>query len=203
MTLEEILALGPVVPVLTIEDEAHAVPLARALVAGGLKALEVTLRTPVALRCIRQIASEVEGAVVGAGTVLNRTDYDRAVAAGACFAVSPGWVDGIPFYDHVPFLPAIGTASEVIRGMSAGFKHFKFFPAVPAGGVAVLKAFAPVFQSVKFCPTGGVTAANAGDFLALPNVIAVGGSWVAPDDAIAAGDWSRITQLAKAATALR
>ena len=203
MTLEEILKLAPVVPVLTLAYEEQAVPLARALVAGGLPALEVTMRTPAALSSIRRIAAEVEGAIVGAGTVLNRTDYDRAVEAGARFAVSPGWVDGIPFYDHVPFMPAVMTPSEVIRGLAAGFKNFKFFPAVPAGGVAMLKAFAPVFQQAKFCPTGGITVDNAREFLALPNVITLGGSWVAPEAMVQAGQWDKITALAKAAAALR
>ena len=202
MTLEEILRLAPVVPVLTIEEPAHAVPLARALSAGGLKALEVTLRTPAALEAIRRIAGEVEDAVVGAGTVLTEGDLDRAARAGARFAVSPGLMDGAQATGPVPLLPGVATASELMRGLAAGFAWFKLFPAVPAGGVALLKAFAPVFQTARFCPTGGITLANAPEFLALPNVVCVGGSWVAPVDALRAGDWTRVTALAREAYAL-
>ena len=199
MTLEQMLTLAPVVPVLTIEDEAHAVPLGRALVAGGLPMLEVTLRTPAALGAIRRIAAEVEGAVVGAGTVLGAQDLDRAVQAGARFAVSPGLVDGLAADGPVPLLPGVATATELMRAIQAGFAFLKFFPAVPAGGLAMLKAFAPVFPQARFCPTGGITAENAPEFLALPNVVCVGGSWVAPAAALRAGDWSRITELARAA----
>ncbi len=203
MKLKDILALAPVVPVLTIEDEAHAVPLARALVAGGLRALEVTLRTPAAIGAIERIAGEVEGAVVGAGTVLNAKDADRAAKAGARFLVSPGLMDGARPLGPAPLLPGVATATELMRGLELGFTDFKFFPAVPAGGVAVLKAFAPVFQAARFCPTGGVTTGNAAEFLALPNVTCVGGSWVAPADAVEGGDWPRITALARAACGLR
>ena len=203
MTLEQILKLAPVLPVLTIEDEAHAVPLARALVAGGLPALEVTLRTPAALGAIKRIAGEVEGAVVGAGTVLNARSLERAGAAGARFAVSPGLAGDAAPDGPIPLLPGIATASELMRGLEAGFKLFKFFPAVPAGGVAVLKAFAPVFQGARFCPTGGIGEENAGGFLALSNVLCVGGSWVAPAEAVRAGDVARIEALARAASGLR
>ena len=202
MTLQEILALAPVVPVLTIDDPELAVPLARALVAGGLKALEVTLRTPAALQAISRIAAEVEDAVVGAGTVLTPSDMDRAAQAGALFLVSPGLMDGAHPAGPVPLLPGIATASELMRGLAAGFTQFKLFPAVPVGGIGLLKAFAPVFPQARFCPTGGITAANAPEFLALPNVACVGGSWVAPSDALLAGDWAKVTSLARAATAM-
>ena len=203
MTLEEMMKLAPVVPVLTIEDEAHAVPLGRALVAGGLPMLEVTLRTPAALGAIRRIAAEVEGAVVGAGTVLNARDLDRAAEAGARFAVSPGLGEGARPDGPIPLLAGVATATEVMAAIAAGFEYLKFFPAVQAGGVAMLKAFAPVFPQVRFCPTGGVTFENAPEFLGLANVVCVGGSWVAPAAALRAGDWPRITELARAAQLLR
>jgi 2-dehydro-3-deoxyphosphogluconate aldolase/(4S)-4-hydroxy-2-oxoglutarate aldolase len=202
MTFEDILRLAPVVPVLMIEEEAHAVPLARALVAGGLKALEITLRTPAAIGAIERIAGEVEDAVVGAGTVLGEADWVRAAKAGARFAVSPGLMAEARPVGPVPLLPGIATASELMRGLDLGFRCFKLFPAAPLGGVALLKAFAPVFPAARFCPTGGISAANASEFLALPNVICVGGSWVAPADAVRAGDWDRITALARAAASL-
>ena len=202
MTLAEILKLAPVVPVLIIEDEAQAVPLARALVAGGLLALEVTLRTPAALDCIRRIAGEVEGAVVGAGTVTTASARQAVADAGARFAVSPGLIDGEGVDGPTPLLPGIATATELMRGLRAGFTHFKLFPANVVGGPAALKAFASPFPQATFCPTGGVDAKNAGDYLALPNVICVGGSWVAPADAVRAGDWGRITDLARAASGL-
>ena len=202
MTLEEMLTLAPVVPVLTIEDEAHAVPLGRALVAGGLPMLEVTLRPPAAIGAIRRIAAEVEGAVVGAGTVLNARDLECAAEAGARFAVSPGLPDGAGPGGPVPLLPGVATATEVMRAIAVGFQFLKFFPAVPAGGIAMLKSFAPVFSQARFCPTGGITAENAPEFLALPNVVCVGGSWVAPSAALHGGDWSRVTELARTAKLL-
>ena len=202
MTLEEMMTLAPVVPVLTIEDEAHAVPLGRALVAGGLPMLEVTLRTPAAIGAIRRIAAEVEGAVVGAGTVLNARDLERVTEAGAQFAVSPGLPDGAEPGGPVPLLPGVATATELMRAIAAGFQFLKFFPAMPAGGIAMLKSFAPVFPQARFCPTGGITAENAPELLALPNVVCVGGSWVAPAAALNAGDWDRVTQLARAAKLL-
>ena len=202
MTLAEILKLAPVVPVLIIEDEAQAVPLARALVAGGLHALEVTLRTPAALDCIRRIAGEVEGAVVGAGTVTTASARQAVADAGARFAVSPGLIDGEGVDGPTPLLPGIATATELMRGLRAGFTHFKLFPANVVGGPAALKAFASPFPQASFCPTGGVDAKTAPDYLALPNVICVGGSWVAPADAVRAGDWGRITDLARAASGL-
>ena len=202
MTLAEILKLAPVVPVLIIEDEAQAAPLARALVAGGLHALEVTLRTPAALDCIRRIAGEVEGAVVGAGTVTTASARQAVADAGARFAVSPGLIDGEGVDGPTPLLPGIATATELMRGLRAGFTHFKLFPANVVGGVGALKAFASPFPQASFCPTGGIDAKNAPDYLALPNVICVGGSWVAPADAVRAGDWGKITELARAASTL-
>ncbi|WP_374532786.1 bifunctional 4-hydroxy-2-oxoglutarate aldolase/2-dehydro-3-deoxy-phosphogluconate aldolase [Phenylobacterium sp.] len=202
MTLAEILKLAPIVPVLIIEDEAQAAPLARALVAGGLHALEVTLRTPAALDCIRRIAGEVEGAVVGAGTVTTASARQAVADAGARFAVSPGLIDGEGVDGPTPLLPGIATATELMRGLRAGFTHFKLFPANVVGGPAALKAFASPFPQASFCPTGGVDAKTAPDYLALPNVICVGGSWVAPPDAVRAGDWGRITELARAAAGL-
>ena len=202
MTLAEILKLAPVVPVLIIEEEAHAVPLAKALVAGGLYALEVTLRTPVAVECIRRIAGEVEGAVVGAGTILTSSARQAAADAGAKFGVSPGLIEGEGFDGPVPLLPGIATATELMWGLRAGYTHFKLFPANIVGGVGALKAFASPFPQAIFCPTGGVSLENAPDYLAQPNVICVGGSWVAPADAIRAGEWDRITDLARAASQL-
>ena len=203
MTLEDMLTLSPVVPVLTIEDEAHAVPLGRALVAGGIPMLEVTLRTPAAIGAIRRIAEEVEGAVVGAGTVLTPQDLDRAGEAGAKFAVSPGLASHARADGPIPLLPGVATSTELMRALEAGFRFLKFFPAVPAGGVGMLKAFAPVFPQARFCPTGGIGEDNASAFLALPNVVCVGGSWVAPASAVRAGEWDRITELARAAQLLR
>jgi 2-dehydro-3-deoxyphosphogluconate aldolase/(4S)-4-hydroxy-2-oxoglutarate aldolase len=202
LTLAEILKLAPVVPVLIIEEEAHAVPLAKALVAGGLYALEVTLRTPVAVECIRRIAGEVEGAVAGAGTILTSSARQAAADAGAKFGVSPGLIEGEGFEGPLPLLPGIATATELMSALRAGYTHFKLFPANIVGGVGALKAFSSPFPQATFCPTGGVDAKNAPDYLALPNVICVGGSWVAPADAVRAGDWARITELARAASQL-
>lgn len=203
MTLEEILKLAPVVPVLIIEDEADAVPLAKALVAGGLRALEVTLRTPAAINCIRRISGEIEGAVVGAGTILNAGMRQAAYDAGARFGVSPGLIDGEEFDDGpLPLLPGVATATELMSGLAMGYSQFKLFPANVVGGVGALKAFASPFPQAVFCPTGGVSLANAADYLAQPNVICVGGSWVAPTEAVKAGDWSRIERLAREAAAL-
>lgn len=203
MTLPDILKLAPVVPVLIIEDEAQAVPLAKALVAGGLLALEVTLRTPAAINCIRRIAGEVEGGVVGAGTILNSAMRQEAYDAGARFGVSPGLIDGEEFDDGpLPLLPGIATATELMAGLSLGYNYFKLFPANIVGGTGALKAFASPFPQATFCPTGGVSLQNAPEYLALPNVICVGGSWVAPADAVRAGDWGRITELAREAAGL-
>lgn len=203
MKIEEVLSLAPVVPVLTIEDADHAVPLARALVAGGLYALEVTLRTPAGLESIRRIAAEVAEAVPGVGTVTSREQRAAAAQAGARFAVSPGLIDGEGPEGPIPLLPGIATATELMWGVKHGFSCFKLFPANVVGGVAALKAFAGPFPDARFCPTGGIDAGNAPDYLALPNVACVGGSWVAPADAVRAGDWARITELAKAAAKLK
>ena len=202
MTLQDILKLAPVVPVLIIEEAAHAVPLAKALVAGGLYALEVTLRTSVALDAIRRIAGEVEGAVVGAGTITTASARQSVADAGAKFGVSPGLIEGEGFDGPVPLLPGIATATELMWGLRAGYSHFKLFPANIVGGVGALKAFASPFPQAIFCPTGGVSLENAPDYLAQPNVICVGGSWVAPAQAVRDGDWGKITELARAASQL-
>jgi 2-dehydro-3-deoxyphosphogluconate aldolase/(4S)-4-hydroxy-2-oxoglutarate aldolase len=201
----EICRLAPVVPVLVIDDLAHAAPLAQALVAGGLPALEVTLRTPCALDAIRAMA-EVEGGVVGAGTLLTPADVKAAKAAGAKFGVSPGatqrLLDACAEYD-LPILPGAATASEIMALLEMGFSTLKFFPAEQAGGAAYLKSIGAPIPQVKFCPTGGISLKNARDYLTLPNILCVGGSWVAPKDAMARGDWAAITTLAAEAAALR
>lgn len=197
---------APVIPVIVLNDVAHAVPLARALVAGGIRMLEVTLRTPVALQCIERIAKEVPEAVVGAGTVRSALDAQTAAAAGARFAVSPGFTPtvGSACKDAgLALLPGVATGSEIMQAAEAGCTQLKFFPAMQAGGTAMLKAWSGPFFDVQFCPTGGVNEANAKEFLALPNVVCVGGSWLTPADALASGDWERITALAAAATTLR
>ena len=196
MTLDAILSRCPVIPVLIIDEVEHAVPLGRALVAGGLSVLEITLRTPVALACVERMIGEVEGAVVGVGTVLDRSMRQAAADAGAAFCVSPGLIADEPADGPVPLLPGVATATELMAGLALGYRRFKLFPANIAGGVEALKAFASPFAQAKFCPTGGVSAANAAQYLALPNVVCVGGSWVAPADAVRAGDWGRITRLA-------
>jgi 2-dehydro-3-deoxyphosphogluconate aldolase/(4S)-4-hydroxy-2-oxoglutarate aldolase len=203
--LDSLLADTPVVPVLVIDSVATALPLARALVDGGLRVLEITLRTPAALDVIRALAAEVEGAVIGAGTVLTAGQYADAERAGARFVVSPGTTDALlaaAAASAVPFLPGAATASEVMRLLEQGYRSLKFFPAEPAGGVAYLAALAAPLPEARFCPTGGIDAAKARAYLSLPNVLCVGGSWVAPKDALAAGDWPRITALARAAAAL-
>lgn len=196
---------APVIPVLVVERADDAVPLAQALVRGGLRVLEVTLRTPAALDALSAMAS-VEGAIVGAGTVLDAAQYDAAIAAGAQFVVSPGLTDELAaaaFERPVPLLPGAVTASEVMRARAAGLRALKFFPAESAGGVAALKSFAAVFADIVFCPTGGITLANAPTYLALKNIACVGGSWLTPPDVVAARDWPRIEALARAAAALR
>lgn len=204
--LLSILKLQPVVPVLVIEDAASAVPLARALVAGGLKAIEITLRTPAALDAIRAVAEEVEGAVTGAGTILDADQYEEAVKAGAQFIVSPGTtgelLDAADDSD-VPLLPGAATASEVMALRDEGYNVLKFFPAEQAGGAAYLKSLSSPLAGTFFCPTGGISLKNANDYLSLPNVICVGGSWVAPKDLVAKGDWAGITKLAAEAFALK
>jgi 2-dehydro-3-deoxyphosphogluconate aldolase/(4S)-4-hydroxy-2-oxoglutarate aldolase len=200
--LLSILQAQPVIPVLRIERLGDAVPLARALVSGGLPAIEITLRTPDAMDAIRLVADEVHDAVVGAGTVLSAKDFNNAVAAGARFIVSPGTTQELldaASNSPVPFLPGAVTPSEVMAMREEGYRVLKFFPAEQAGGAAFLKSLAAPLPDMRFCPTGGISPKNAADYLALPNVVCVGGSWVAPDDAIKAGDWARIEQLAREA----
>ncbi|NEC52172.1 bifunctional 4-hydroxy-2-oxoglutarate aldolase/2-dehydro-3-deoxy-phosphogluconate aldolase [Actinospica acidiphila] len=200
-----VLGLAPVVPVVVVEDAADAVPLARALVAGGLPAIEVTLRTPAAPDAIRAIAAEVPGAVVGAGTVLTPGQVTDAVAAGARFLVSPGCTDTLLAAlraSGVPFLPGVSTASEVMALLERGVREMKFFPARAAGGTAYLKSLAGPLPEARFCPTGGIGPDTAPDYLALPNVGCVGGSWMLPEDAVAARDWARVERLAREAAAL-
>ncbi|GAB2627904.1 bifunctional 4-hydroxy-2-oxoglutarate aldolase/2-dehydro-3-deoxy-phosphogluconate aldolase [Novilysobacter erysipheiresistens] len=203
--IDTILSRAPVLPVLAIERLDDAVPLARALVEGGLPVLEVTLRSDVALAAIRRIVDEVPDAIVGAGTVLTAADLDAVAAAGAAFAISPGATDALYTAARdvsIPWIPAIATASELMRGLEHGHRRFKFFPAEAAGGVDALKAFAGPFPQARFCPTGGIDAASAPRYRALPNVITVGGSWMVPKDALQSRDWDRITALARqAATA--
>lgn len=204
-SLERILSAAPVVPVLIVEDARTAVPLARALIAGGLAAIEITLRTPAALEAIRAIAAEVEGADVGAGTVLTAAQFADAERAGASFVVSPGANPAIlEAADEMdlPLLPGAATPSEAMTLLEYGYALQKFFPAEPAGGTAYLKALASPLPGIRFCPTGGIDGKNAAAYLALPNVICVGGSWVAPKDAVAAGDWPRIEALARQAASL-
>jgi len=200
-----VLDLAPVVPVVVIEDAADAVPLARALVAGGLPAIEVTLRTPVALGAIRAISGEVPEAVVGAGTVIAPEQVGGCVAAGARFLVSPGWTDVLleaMRASGVPFLPGVSTTSEVVALLERGVREMKFFPAQAAGGTAYLKSLAGPLPQARFCPTGGIGPASAPDYLALTNVACVGGSWMLPRDAVTARDWSRVEELAREAAAL-
>lgn len=201
-----VLDLAPVVPVVVVTDAADAVPLARALVAGGLPAIEVTLRTPVALDAIRAIAAEVPGAVVGAGTVLSPEQVTDSVVAGARFLVSPGWTDVLldaMRASGVPFLPGVSTTSEVVTLLERGVREMKFFPAQAAGGTAYLKSLAGPLPQARFCPTGGIGPGSAPEYLALPNVGCVGGTWMLPDDALAAKDWGRVERLAREAAALR
>ncbi len=197
--------LAPVVPVLVLDDASLAADLARALVAGGLPALEVTLRTPAALDAIREMAA-IPGGVVGAGTLLTPKDVENAKAAGAKFGVSPGATDLILDAceaNDLPLLPGVATASEAMRLLERGYTVQKFFPAEANGGAAALKAIGAPIPQVKFCPTGGVTLKNAPDYLALSNTLCVGGSWVAPKDLMAAGDWAGIEALAREAASLK
>ncbi|MDT0461474.1 bifunctional 4-hydroxy-2-oxoglutarate aldolase/2-dehydro-3-deoxy-phosphogluconate aldolase [Streptomyces gibsoniae] len=201
-----VLDVAPVLPVVVVTDAADAVPLARALVAGGLPAIEVTLRTPAALEAIRAAAAEVPGALVGAGTVLTPGQVGDCVAAGARFLVSPGWTDALLTAmqaSGVPFLPGVSTTSEVVALLERGVTEMKFFPAQAAGGTAYLRSLAGPLPRARFCPTGGIGPVNAPDYLALPNVGCVGGTWMVPQDAIAARDWARIEGLAREAAALR
>lgn len=203
---DAVFALAPVIPVITIERLDDALPMARALVDNGLKTLEVTLRTPVALDAIERIANAIPDACVGAGTVLSARDLEAVAKAGARFAISPGATDAL--YDaasecDIPLIPGIATASELMRGLERGWRRFKFFPAESSGGVSALKGFAGPFAQARFCPTGGIDAAKAPAYLTLPNVACVGGSWMLPADALKAGDWAGIGDLAREAAALQ
>ena len=202
----ELLALGPVIPVIVLQRVEHAVPMARALVEGGVRVLEVTLRTPAALACIEAIARAVPEAIVGAGTLRTVADVRAARDAGCQFGVSPGYtleIGAACREDQLPLLPGVATASEVMAANADGLTFLKFFPATAAGGVAMLKALAGPFPDVVFCPTGGITLETAPQFLALANVKVCGGSWLTPGDALDSGDWARVTRLAREASALR
>jgi len=205
LTALQVMQDAPVIPVIVLHDVAHAVPMARALVAGGVRMLEVTLRTPQALACMHAIARDVPQAVLGAGTVRSAAEARAAADAGARFVVSPGYTQALGQACRdlaLPLLPGVATGSEIMVCQEGGWNELKFFPAMQAGGAAMLKAWSGPFGEVRFCPTGGVTPANAPELLALPNVVCVGGSWLVPADALAQGDWARITQLARTAAAL-
>jgi 2-dehydro-3-deoxyphosphogluconate aldolase / (4S)-4-hydroxy-2-oxoglutarate aldolase len=204
--VERVLRLSPVMPVVTLHDAATAVDLARALVRGGIRVIEVTLRTPAALRCIENIAAAVPDISVGAGTVLSIADLHAAANAGASFAISPGATPTLlagGATGPIPYIPAIATASELMTGVAAGYRFFKFFPATAAGGIPMLKALGAPFPEVRFCPTGGISQETASAFLQLPNVLCVGGSWLTPTDALDSRDWARIETLAARAAASR
>jgi len=206
LAINAVLDAGPVMPVIVIDQLSDAVPLARALLAGGVRVLEVTLRTPVALAAIRAIADALPDAIVGAGTLVSAEDLQAAIAAGARFGVSPGTSTALlKAADNAdwPLLPGVMTPSDVIAALSAGHTAMKFFPAVPAGGIPMLKALSGPFPQVRFCPTGGISLTTAKDFLALPNVACVGGSWMLPAAQIKAGNWTAITALAREAAALK
>lgn len=200
----DVFSRSPVVPVMVINKIEHAIPLAKALVAGGISVLEVTLRTPCALEAISLIAKEVPEALVGAGTILNEQQLNQAIEAGSQFIITPGATTTLlqaAMKGKVPLIPGVASISEVMAGMEQGYTHFKFFPAESSGGVGALKSFAGPLSSIRFCPTGGINTANYQNYLALPNVDCIGGSWIAPTDAMEAGDWDRITQLCKEAVA--
>lgn len=206
LSIRAILATCPVIPVLTIEQLEHAVPIGRALCAGGLRVLEVTLRSSVALQAIAALREALPDAIVGAGTLKSAEDFHAAVDAGAQFTVSPGLTPQLAagvLRHTVPLLPGIMTPTELMHGLALGFDTFKLFPAQQAGGVGMLKALAAPFPEVKFCPTGGITRASAPEYLSLPNVLCVGGSWVAPADKVRAGDWTALQMLARDALTLR
>lgn len=199
-----VLNASPVMPVMVIQDLENAVPLAKALVAGGIRVLEITLRTPVALDAIRAIAKEVPEAIVGAGTILNAEQLQQAADAGAVFAISPGLTANLlaaAQKSSIALIPGISSLSELMLGMEYGLDHFKFFPAENAGGVPMLKAIAGPIPQVTFCPTGGISLKNYNEYLALPNVACCGGSWLAPADVVKNKDWDKVTQLAKEAIA--
>lgn len=202
LTPAQIMSVSPVIPVIEINDIGKSVDLAHALIAGGINILEITLRTDEALDAIKLLAKEVPDACLGAGTVLNPNDLDKVKDAGATFAISPGCTT--PLLQHAkdidfPLLPGVSTGSEVMKGMDLGYTHFKLFPATSVGGLSLLKSFGSPFQQAHFCPTGGINLDNYQDFLALKNVICVGGSWVAPTSLVESGDFDQITELAKAA----
>lgn len=205
LTALQVMRDAPVIPVIVLHEVQHAVPMARALVAGGIRMLEVTLRTPQALACMEAIAREVPEAVVGAGTVRSSADAQAAANAGARFAVSPGYTSALGDACKalgLPLLPGVATGSEIMMAQADGLQALKFFPALQAGGLAMLKAWQGPFGDVQFCPTGGIQPGNAAGFLALDNVACVGGSWLVPADALAQGDWERITALAREAAQL-
>jgi 2-dehydro-3-deoxyphosphogluconate aldolase/(4S)-4-hydroxy-2-oxoglutarate aldolase len=206
LTALQVMQDAPVIPVIVLNDVAHAAPMASALVAGGVRMLEVTLRTPQALACMEAIAKEVPEAIVGAGTVRSKADAQAAANAGARFAVSPGYTSAVGQACRdagLALLPGVATGSEIMQAQEDGYTELKFFPAMQAGGPALLKAWSGPFYDVKFCPTGGVTLQNAPELLSLPNVVCVGGSWLVPAEALARGEWDKITQLAKDTQALR
>lgn len=206
LTTRDLATYGPVIPVIVIHRTEDAVPLAKALVAGGVRVLEITLRTPVAIEAIHQIVGAVPDAIVGAGTVRSAEDARAAKLAGCKFAVSPGYLPEIGdecFEIELPLLPGVSTATEILSAWAEGYDFLKLFPASAVGGVGLLKALAGPFPDVAFCPTGGITAATAPEYLALPNVPACGGSWLVPDADIQAGNWAHITQLAAEAQSLR
>jgi 2-dehydro-3-deoxyphosphogluconate aldolase/(4S)-4-hydroxy-2-oxoglutarate aldolase len=205
LTSLQVMLDAPVIPVIVLNDVSHAVPMARALVAGGIRMLEITLRTSVALDCMRAIANEVPEAVVGAGTIRSVADAKAALAAGARFGVSPGYTSSIGKACQdigLPLLPGVATGSEIMMAQEDGYTELKFFPAMQAGGPNLLKAWAGPFADIKFCPTGGVSLENAPQLLALPNVVVVGGSWLTPNDLMVKADWAKITAMAKEASAL-
>ncbi|RUR98592.1 bifunctional 4-hydroxy-2-oxoglutarate aldolase/2-dehydro-3-deoxy-phosphogluconate aldolase [Pectobacterium polaris] len=201
---EQILTTGPVVPVIVVNKLEHAVPMAKALVAGGVRVLELTLRTDCAIEAIRAIAKEVPEAIVGAGTVTNPEQLAAVVEAGAQFAISPGLTEPLlkaAMEGNIPLIPGISTVSELMLGMDYGLREFKFFPAEANGGVKALQAIGGPFAQIRFCPTGGITPNNYRDYLALKSVLCVGGSWLVPNDALESGDYARITELAREAVA--
>ncbi len=206
MDIRDIVALAPVIPVLTVTELAHAVPLARALVAGGLRVLEVTLRTPVGLGVVEAMRKAVPEAVVGVGTLTRAVEFAAADRAGAQFGVTPGLTPELAAAargSRFPLLPGVMTPTELIAARNQGFTVLKLFPAQQAGGIGMLKALGPPFPDVSFCPTGGITRATAADYLALPNVVCVGGSWLAPRELLSTGDWAAIEALARDAAGLR
>ena len=205
LTALDVMQDAPVIPVIVLNDVNHAVPMACALVAGGIRMLEITMRTKVALDCMRAIANEVPDAVVGAGTIRSAADAKAAATAGAKFGVSPGYTSAVGAACRdlgLPLLPGVATGSEIMMATEDGFTQLKFFPAMQAGGPALLKAWSGPFTDIQFCPTGGVSPENAGELLALSNVVCVGGSWLSPSALMERGEWDKITALAKQASSL-